>query len=122
MNTGPGLNSNSDVRWLKIEPPVTSEGIRSGVNWTRENRVPVTVANDRAVSVFASRDSPRSGRARPPERAERQVEGGALADHRALHLIQDPVSSVGELRQPDALGGTRHVASPLPGPASPGAC
>ncbi len=54
MNTGPGRNSNSVVRWLKIDPPVTSEGIRSGVNWILEKRVPVTVANDRAINVFAS--------------------------------------------------------------------
>ena len=54
MKIGPGRNSNSAVRWLKIEAPVTSDGIRSGVNCTRANPVPVTVANDRAISVLAS--------------------------------------------------------------------
>ena len=51
--TGPGRNSNSSPRWFQIDEPVTSVGRRSGVNWTREKRSPVTVANDLAVSVFA---------------------------------------------------------------------
>ena len=38
----------------KIEEPVTSEGIRSGVNCTREKSIPVTCANERAIRVFAS--------------------------------------------------------------------
>jgi hypothetical protein len=38
---------------LKIDALVTSEGITSGVNCTRENLVPVTVANERAISVLA---------------------------------------------------------------------
>jgi hypothetical protein len=32
---GPGRNSNSPLRWLKIDEPVTSAGMRSGVNWMR---------------------------------------------------------------------------------------
>src|SRR5438067_7199363 len=36
-NTGPGRNSNSFERWLKTFTPVTSDGSRSGVNWSREN-------------------------------------------------------------------------------------
>ena len=35
-NTGPGRNSNSFCRWLKTLTPVTSDGSRSGVNWSRE--------------------------------------------------------------------------------------
>jgi len=45
---------NSLVRWSKIDEPVTSEGIRSGVNWMRENSSDVACANERAISVFAS--------------------------------------------------------------------
>ena len=51
---GPARNSKSPLRWLKIDEPVTSEGIRSGVNWMRWNRRSVTWANDLASSVFAS--------------------------------------------------------------------
>ena len=51
--TGPGRNSKDAARWSKIEEPVTSEGIRSGVNWMREKRRSATWANDRAISVFA---------------------------------------------------------------------
>ena len=51
---GPGRNSKSASRWLKTDEPVTSDGIRSGVNWMREKSIDVTCANERAISVFAS--------------------------------------------------------------------
>ena len=51
--SGPGRNSKLAVRWSKIEEPVTSEGIRSGMNWMRANPSEVTWANERAISVFA---------------------------------------------------------------------
>ncbi len=54
MKIGPGRNSKLASRWFQIEEPVTSDGSRSGVNWTRANPSPVTRANDRAASVFAS--------------------------------------------------------------------
>ena len=38
----------------KLEEPVMSDGIRSGVNGTRANASDVTSANDRAIRVFAS--------------------------------------------------------------------
>ena len=38
VNTGPGRNSNSFVRWLYTDTPVTSDGSRSGVNCAREKR------------------------------------------------------------------------------------
>ena len=50
---GPGRNSKSDSRWLKIDEPVTSDGIRSGVNWMREKSIDATCANERAIRVFA---------------------------------------------------------------------
>ena len=40
-------------RWFQIDEPVTSDGIRSGVNWMRVKRMLRTCANDRAASVFA---------------------------------------------------------------------
>ena len=54
MKIGPGRNSKSASRWFQIEEPVTSEGIRSGVNWMRLKPMLVTRANERAASVFAS--------------------------------------------------------------------
>ena len=50
---GPGLNSKSASRWLNTDEPVTSEGIRSGVNWMREKSIDATWANERAIRVFA---------------------------------------------------------------------
>ena len=53
-NTGPGLNSNSRVRWSKIARPVMSVGCRSGVHWIRANVAPSTdCAIARARIVFA---------------------------------------------------------------------
>ena len=51
-NTGPGLNSNSFERWLKTLTPVTSDGRRSGVNWSRENEQSTDRAIDFASVVF----------------------------------------------------------------------
>src|SRR5215218_6504610 len=53
VKIGPGRNSKSLERWLKIEEPVTSDGIRSGVNWMREKSSVVACAIERAISVFA---------------------------------------------------------------------
>ncbi len=41
---GPGRNSNSRSRWLKIDTPVTSLGSMSGVNWMRRNEQPMDLA------------------------------------------------------------------------------
>ncbi len=56
-NTGPGRNSNSFVRWSKTLTPVTSDGSRSGVNWSREKRQ----SSERA-SAFASIVFPTPGK------------------------------------------------------------
>ena len=53
MKIGPGRNENSPWRWSKIDDPVTSDGIRSGVNWMRAKPSDVAWANERAISVFA---------------------------------------------------------------------
>src|SRR2546423_5672368 len=51
-NTGPGRNSNSLVRWLKTLTPVTSDGSRSGVNWSREKEQSTERASAFASVVF----------------------------------------------------------------------
>src|SRR3954470_44886 len=56
-NTGPGLKSNAFVRWSKTLTPVTSDGSRSGVNWSREK----VQSSDRA-SAFASIVFPTPGK------------------------------------------------------------
>ena len=53
VKTGPGRNSNSALSARKTDEPVTSLGIRSGVNWMRPNSMSSTWANDRATSVLA---------------------------------------------------------------------
>jgi hypothetical protein len=55
--TGPGRNSNSFCCWLKTLTPVTSDGSRSGVNWSRANRQ----SSERA-SAFASIVFPTPGK------------------------------------------------------------
>ena len=54
VKIGPGRKRKSASRWFQIDEPVTSAGIRSGVNWIRLKPVLVTCAKERAVSVFAS--------------------------------------------------------------------
>src|SRR5215218_9918866 len=50
--TGPGRNSNSFERWSKTLTPVTSDGSRSGVNWSRENEQSIERASALARTVF----------------------------------------------------------------------
>src|SRR4051812_13116610 len=57
VKTGPARNSNAFARWSKTLTPVTSEGSRSGVNWSRENGT----SSDRA-SAFASIVFPTPGK------------------------------------------------------------
>src|SRR5438270_6044209 len=56
-NTGPGLSSKRFVRWSNTLTPVTSDGSRSGVNWSRENEQ----SSERA-SAFASIVFPTPGK------------------------------------------------------------
>ncbi len=52
-NTGPGLNSNSFPPWrLNTLTPVTSDGSRSGVAWTRANSQSSERASDLASIVL----------------------------------------------------------------------
>src|SRR4051812_18746562 len=45
LNTGPARNWNDPACWLSTLVPNTSLGIRSGVNWMRENRVLMSFDN-----------------------------------------------------------------------------
>src|ERR671924_651190 len=89
--TGPGLNSNSFERWSKTFTPVTSEGSRSGVNWSREND-----ASSERASAFASIVFPtpgKSSRIRCPsltrQRTQRRrVSAGAWTTEARLSTIR----------------------------------
>src|ERR687888_763976 len=95
-NTGPGLNPNSFERWLKTFTPVTSEGSRSGVNWSREN-----AASSERASAFASIVFPtpgKSSRIRCPslirQRTQsRSVSAGAWTTVARLSVIRRIVSA-----------------------------
>ena len=122
MNTGPGRNSNSAVRWLKIDAPVTSEGIRSGVNWTRAK-----------PSAGHGRERPRDQRLGQPRvildqdvavrqhRAERELERRSLADNGALDLVENSVRAPGNLGQRKPLIRSGHAGSASVAGASTGA-
>src|SRR5215210_1346542 len=52
VKTGPGRNSNSFDRWSNTLTPVTSDGSRSGVNWSRENEQSIDRESALARTVF----------------------------------------------------------------------
>ena len=86
---GPGRNVNSLARWSKIDEPVTSDGIRSGVNWMREKSSDVACANERAIIVFARPGIVLEQHVPVAEECEQdQLERVALADDRALDLVE----------------------------------
>ena len=95
---GPGRKLKSAVRWSKTELPVTSEGIRSGVNWIRWKRRLVAAAKERARSVFA-----RPGHVLEQDVAvgedpeQHELEHLALADHRALDLREDLLGAAADV-------------------------
>ena len=98
VNTGPGRNTISPVRWSYSGAPMTSEGSRSGVNWMRAKSRPSARANDRAISVL-----PRPGRSSsstwPPARMPimHEFERAAVPDDRPLDLVQDGGAPLGGL-------------------------
>ena len=90
VKIGPARNSNAASRWFQIDEPVTSDGSRSGVNWTRAKSKPGDL-----------RERPRRQRLREPRDVleedvavgehpgEDQLEPVALADDRPLDLVED---------------------------------
>ena len=59
-NIGPALKVNSADFALNTEVPKTSDGMRSGVNCTREKSAAITLLNNLAVSVLATPGTPSS--------------------------------------------------------------
>src|SRR5262245_19710660 len=59
-NTGPGLKRNSPAAGWKTLVPVTSAGIRSGVNWMREKLPPSATESVRTSRVLATPGGPSS--------------------------------------------------------------
>src|SRR5256885_2613559 len=94
--TGPGLNSNSFERWLKTFTLVTSEGSRSGVNWSRENDASSERASALASIVFPTPG--KSSRIRCPSLTRqsthrRSVSSGAWTTVARLSTIRRIVSA-----------------------------
>ena len=52
------MNVNAPFSRSRTFEPVTSLGMRSGVNWMRLKAAPDTRANDRATSVFPRPGAP----------------------------------------------------------------
>ena len=97
---GPGRNSNSSARWFQIDEPVTSVGSRSGVNWTRENPRPVTLANGPGGQRLCEPgDVLEQHVAVRQEAGEHELEPVALADDGTLDLIEHDGRTGGELAQ-----------------------
>ena len=98
MKIGPGRNSKSASRWFQIDDPVTSEGMRSGVNWMR--------AKSHAEHLRERARSERLREARvvleqhvtvgeEPEQDE--LERLALADDGLLDLVEHPIGELPDL-------------------------
>src|SRR3954452_25614166 len=90
-NTGPGLNSNRFERWSKTFTPVTSDGRRSGVNWSREKEQSIERANAFASIVFPTPGKSsmiRSPSATRQRAARRSVSSGARTTWARLSTIR----------------------------------
>ncbi len=119
-NNGPGRNSHSlPARW-KTETPVSSDGRRSGVHWTRWNTPPMLRA-----SALASRVLPTPGtsstRRWPPESSatSARVTGSGLPRRTASTRQPDVAGEPGRGLEPeigrDGGGGRRlHALSSAP--------
>ena len=85
-NTGPGRNSNSFERWLKTLTPVTSDGSRSGVNWSRENEQSTERASAFARVVFPTPG--KSSMIRCPSERRQRTENSSVSSGRVDDLPQ----------------------------------
>src|SRR5881398_1581073 len=92
-NTGPRTKRKArlPVAWSSsmISVPVMSDGIRSGVNWMRENLSSSAWATVDTISVLASPGTPSSSAWPPEKTGEDAVEHVFLADDAAPHLRQE---------------------------------
>ena len=92
------MSVNSFFWKLKTLVPVMSAGMRSGVNWMRENSQPSTCASVRTSSVFATPGTPSISACWPMKNGdERLVDDLALADDDLAHFSPDGLEQVGEL-------------------------
>ncbi len=96
-NTGPGRNSKSRSRWLKIERPVTSVGWRSGVHWMRVECAPLDRAGDRAREHRLRRagDVLEQRVAAAHERGDDELDLLPLAVHDRLDVVEEPLGHNG---------------------------
>ena len=121
MKIGPGRKWKSASRWFQIDEPVTSEGIRSGVNWIRLKPMLVTCANERAVERLRETRVVLEQHVPVGEQPHQdELERVALADDGALDLVEDPrcvLLDLGELHQSASSASTasRSEAMSRPG-------
>ena len=91
QRTGAGTRSRC-VRWLKIVAPVTSDGMRSGVNCTREKCRPMTLrertGHERLGEPGVVVDEHVAVGEQPEQHEAQRV---ALPDDRPLDLVEDRV-------------------------------
>ena len=125
MKIGPGRNSKSPSRWFQIDEPVTSDGMRSGVNWMRVKRMLSTCANERAASVFA-RPGKSSSRTWPSARKPSRTSssGVALADDGPLDLVEHlrpraRLTCASSIRSPSSASTTRRELARRDAPREP---
>ena len=74
MKIGPSWKTKPSSFWSKTLPPVTSLGIRSGVNWMRLNVAPSTCASVRTSSVLPRPGTPSTSTWPPASTAIERVE------------------------------------------------
>ena len=90
MKIGPLRRTKSFVLRSKIEVPVTSEGSRSGVNWTRWYWQPSSRAKTFESVVLATPGTPSSRTCPPAKQGDEQLLGDGLdADDDAGDLGRD---------------------------------
>ena len=80
-----------------MDEPVTSDGIRSGVNWMRVNSMPSVLANERASERLGeAREVLEQDVAVREEPEQGELERVALADDRPLDLVEHPAGELPE--------------------------
>ena len=112
MNTGPSRKENSAVRLSKTAEPVTSPGIKSGVNCTRLESSAKAAARDRTSSVFATPGTPSSSTCPPDSSAMTSpVTARILPDHSLGDLGADGQERGARAGRVDQHGRTRSTST-----------
>jgi len=89
VNTGPRRNSNVWSRRLKTEVPVTSDGRRSGVHWTRRKSAPIDFASAREHRLAHARNVLQKHVASGEEGGDGGLDDRPLPQHHALDVLDD---------------------------------